>query len=50
LHSPHANNAAWDLIAEIRPESLIDFDCVLGEVHTVDGVRNSELSILLTSV
>jgi hypothetical protein len=29
LHSPHANNAAWDLIAEIRPESLIDFDCVL---------------------
>jgi hypothetical protein len=23
LHSPRANNAAWDLIAEFRPESLI---------------------------
>jgi DNA-binding Lrp family transcriptional regulator len=50
LHSLHTTNGTWDLIAEIRADSLTDFDRVLREVRTIDGVLNSETSILLSSV
>jgi DNA-binding Lrp family transcriptional regulator len=50
LHSLHATNGTWDLIGEIRTDSLADFDRVLREVRTIDGVLNSETSILLSSV
>jgi DNA-binding Lrp family transcriptional regulator len=50
LHSLHTTNGTWDLIAEIRSDSLTDFDRVLREVRTIDGVVNSETSILLSSV
>lgn len=50
LHSLHTTNGAWDLIAEIRASSLSDFDRALREVRTIDGVLNSETSILLSSV
>jgi DNA-binding Lrp family transcriptional regulator len=50
LHSLHATNGTRDLIAEIRTDSLTDFDRVLREVRTIDGVLNSEASILLSSV
>ncbi|EJN13927.1 transcriptional regulator [Bradyrhizobium sp. YR681] len=50
LHALHTTNGTWDLIAEIRADSLADFDRVLREVRTIDGVLNSETSILLSSV
>lgn len=50
LHSLHTTNGTWDLIAEIRADSLSDFDRVLREVRTIDGILNSETSILLSSV
>jgi DNA-binding Lrp family transcriptional regulator len=50
LHSLHTTNGAWDLIAEIRAMSLSDFDRVLREVRTIDGILNSETSLLLSSV
>ena len=50
LHSLHTTNGTWDLIAEIRADSLTDFDRVLREVRTIEGVLNSETSILLSSV
>jgi DNA-binding Lrp family transcriptional regulator len=50
LHSLHTTNGAWDLIAEIRAASLTDFDRVLREVRMVEGVPNSETSIMLSSV
>ncbi|MBD8553982.1 Lrp/AsnC family transcriptional regulator [Rhizobium sp. CFBP 8762] len=50
LHSLHTTNGAWDLIAEIRVEGLSDFDRVLRQVRTIEGVLNSETSILLSSV
>jgi hypothetical protein len=37
-------------VAEIRADSLVDFDRVLGEIRSVDGVINSESSLLLNSV
>lgn len=50
LISLHSTNGAWDLVAEIRAASLPDFDRVLREVRAIDGILNSETSILLTSV
>ncbi len=46
----HSTNGAWDLIAEILTSSLADFDRVLRDVREIDGVLNSETSILLSSV
>jgi DNA-binding Lrp family transcriptional regulator len=50
LHSLHTTNGAWDLVGEIRADSLQDFDRVLREVRTTEGVLNSETSLLLSSV
>jgi DNA-binding Lrp family transcriptional regulator len=50
LHTLHTTNGGWDLIAEIRATSLGDFDRVLREVRSIDGVLNSETSLLLSSI
>lgn len=50
LHSLHTTNGTWDLIAELRASSLHDFDRVLRDVRQIDGILNSETSILLSSV
>ncbi|GAB5469979.1 MAG: Lrp/AsnC family transcriptional regulator [Rhodospirillales bacterium] len=50
LESLHTTNGAWDLVARIHAASLGDFDRVLRIVRTIDGVLNSETSILLSSV
>ncbi len=50
LHTLHTTNGAWDLVAELRADSLADFDRVLREVRGIDGVLNSETSILLSSI
>ena len=46
----HTTNGNWDLIAEIHTASLADFDRVLREVRIIEGVLNSETSLLLSSV
>ncbi len=50
LRALHTTNGAWDLVAEVQTASLSDFDRVLREVRMVDGILNSETSILLSSV
>lgn len=50
IRALHTTNGNWDLIAEISTSSLADFDRVLREVRTIDGVENSETSLLLSSV
>ncbi|MGO1117649.1 Lrp/AsnC family transcriptional regulator [Rhodovibrionaceae bacterium A322] len=50
LHVLHTTNGAWDLVAEIRTTSLQDFDRVLREVRMIDGILNSETSLLLSTV
>jgi DNA-binding Lrp family transcriptional regulator len=50
LVSLHTTNGTWDLVAEVRASSLKDFDRILREVRTIDGILNSETSILLSSV
>lgn len=50
LHALHSTNGAWDLIAEIHAHNLPEFDRVLREVRTIDGVLNSETSIKLSTI
>jgi DNA-binding Lrp family transcriptional regulator len=46
----HTTNGGWDLVAELRTETLADFDHVLGRIRRIEGVVNSETSLLLSSV
>lgn len=50
LRALHTTNGAWDLVVELQTESLSDFDRVLREIRSIDGVANTETSLLLTSV
>jgi len=50
VQSLHTTNGSWDLIADVHSASLPEFDRVLREVRMIDGVLNSETSILLSSV
>lgn len=50
IHSLHTTNGNWDLIAQIRAANLGEFDRVLREVRMIEGVSNSETSLLLSSV
>jgi DNA-binding Lrp family transcriptional regulator len=46
----HTTNGGWDLVAEMRTETLTEFDRVLGRIRRIEGVVNSETSLLLSSV
>jgi DNA-binding Lrp family transcriptional regulator len=45
----HTTNGRWDLVAEIICDSLASFDATLSAVRGIDGIRDSETSILLSS-
>jgi DNA-binding Lrp family transcriptional regulator len=50
IRALHTTNGGWDLVAELRTESLIEFDKLLGRIRGVEGIVNSETSLLLSSV
>ncbi|WP_137134721.1 Lrp/AsnC family transcriptional regulator [Rhizobium sp. FKY42] len=50
INSLHTTNGNWDLVAQIRAANLGEFDRVLREVRMIEGVSNSETSLLLSSV
>lgn len=50
IYSLHTTNGNWDLVANIRAASLSDFDRVLREIRLIEGISNSETSLLLSSV
>lgn len=50
IQTLHTTNGKWDLVADIRALSLAEFDRVLRQVRMIDGVSNSETSLLLSSV
>ncbi|MET4897633.1 Lrp/AsnC family transcriptional regulator [Sphingomonadaceae bacterium jetA1] len=49
LRALHTTNGTWDLIAEITAEDLQSFDRILREIRSIDGILNSETSLLLSS-
>lgn len=46
----HTTNGGWDLVAELRVADLGDFDRLLGRIRAIEGVVNSQTSLLLSSV
>jgi DNA-binding Lrp family transcriptional regulator len=48
--SLHTTNGGWDLVIELRMATLTQFDQVLGRIRSIEGVVNSETSLLLSSV
>ena len=50
IRSLHTTNGGWDLVAELGAESLAHFDGVLGRIRSIEGVVNTETSLLLSSV
>jgi DNA-binding Lrp family transcriptional regulator len=45
----HTTNGRWDLVAELRADSLEDFDRVLGEIRLIEGIAQTETSLLLST-
>lgn len=45
----HSTNGRWDLIAELRADTLESFDRVLGVIRLIDGIATTETSILLST-
>ena len=50
IHALHTTNGGWDLVAELHTSTLGEFDRLLGQIRSIDGVLNSETSLLLSSV
>jgi DNA-binding Lrp family transcriptional regulator len=47
--SLHSTNGRWDLVAELRTDTLASFDRVLAKISRTPGVSSSETSLLLTT-
>ncbi|SCK48545.1 DNA-binding transcriptional regulator, Lrp family [Variovorax sp. HW608] len=45
----HSTNGRWDLLAELRADTLEAFDRVLTAIRSIPGISNSETSILLST-
>ncbi len=45
----HDTNGRWDLLAELRADSMADLAKVLERIRLVRGIANTETSILLSS-
>ena len=50
IQALHTTNGGWDLVAEISCEDLAVFDDVLRRMRGIEGINNSETSLLLSSV
>ncbi len=46
----HSTNGRWDMVAELQADSLEAFDAVLSRVRLLDGIANTETSLLLSTV
>ncbi|HQR25276.1 MAG TPA: Lrp/AsnC family transcriptional regulator [Steroidobacteraceae bacterium] len=45
----HTTNGRWDIVAELRADSLEAFDHVLGRIRQVEGIGSTETSLLLST-
>ena len=45
----HTTNGRWDIVAELQADSLEAFDRVLGRIRLLEGVANTETSLLLST-
>ena len=45
----YSTNGRWDIVAELRADSLAAVDRVLGRIRLIDGISNTETSLLLST-
>jgi DNA-binding Lrp family transcriptional regulator len=45
----HSTNGRWDFVVELRADSLEAFDRVLGRIRQIEGISNTETSLLLST-
>ena len=45
----HKTNGRWGIVAELQAESIEAFNAALGRVRLIDGILQSETSLLLAS-
>ncbi|MBU1357780.1 MAG: Lrp/AsnC family transcriptional regulator [Gammaproteobacteria bacterium] len=45
----HDTNGRWDLLAELRAESMVELSRVLERIRLIKGIANTETNILLDS-
>jgi DNA-binding Lrp family transcriptional regulator len=45
----YSTNGRWDIVAELRSDSLEAFDRVLGRIRLIDGISSTETSLLLST-
>jgi len=49
VYALHTTNGRWDIVAELRTDSLQAVDRVLGRIRLIDGISNTETSLLLST-
>lgn len=45
----HTTNGRWDIVAELQADSLESFDRVLSRIRQLEGIANTETSLLLST-
>jgi DNA-binding Lrp family transcriptional regulator len=45
----HTTNGRWDIVAELRADSLEEFDRVLARIRLLEGISSTETSLLLST-
>jgi DNA-binding Lrp family transcriptional regulator len=45
----HSTNGRWDIVAELQADSLEAFDRVLSRIRLLEGIANTETSLLLST-
>jgi DNA-binding Lrp family transcriptional regulator len=45
----HSTNGRWDLVADLRADSLEAFDRALGNIRLIGGIASTETSLLLST-
>lgn len=48
--SLHSTNGIWDLVAQIETPDLMSFDLLLRRTREIEGILNTQTSILLNAV
>jgi DNA-binding Lrp family transcriptional regulator len=49
VHALHSTNGRWDIVAELRADTLESFDRVLNAIRQIEGIATTETSILLST-
>ncbi|PPG54288.1 AsnC family transcriptional regulator [Rathayibacter sp. AY1E9] len=46
----HSTLGAWDLVVQLRTQTMAEFDSTLERIRAVPGVRDTETSLLINSL